>query len=86
MEAIQKENDRLRREKEDLEKQAKQPPEQVLKDQLINNVEVEAIKGRNKEIEDMIDQVLKKDAEQHHTDKTLPQDGESIATLLRFLL
>ena len=68
LKAVQAENDRLRREKEELERQADQPHDEVLRDKIQGGssqtgVEREVLQIKNKEIEELIDQVLKSQAQ-----------------------
>jgi hypothetical protein len=61
--AIQEENERLKREKEALELMNRQQPEELLNKHAASSQEVESLKeyykGRNQEIEELIDTVLK---------------------------
>lgn len=75
--AVQAENDRLRREKEELERQADQPHDEVLRDKIQGGssqtgVEREVLQIKNKEIEELIDQVLKSQAQK--SGDQVPQD------------
>ena len=75
--AVQAENDRLRKEKEELERQADQPHDEVLRDKIQGGssqtgVEREVLQIKNKEIEELIDQVLKSQAQK--SGDQVPQD------------
>jgi hypothetical protein len=77
LKAVQAENDRLRREKEELERQADQPHDEVLRDKIQGGssqtgVEREVLQIKNKEIEELIDQVLKSQAQK--SGDQVPQD------------
>lgn len=57
---IQAENERLRKEKEELEKQAKQPPQEILKEKVAGGgteaaIEKEVLMSKNEEIERLIE-------------------------------
>jgi hypothetical protein len=71
--AIQAENERLRKEKEELEKQARQPAQDILKEKITGQgtetaIEKELIMTKNEEIERLIEQVLKSQAEKKGSD------------------
>jgi len=77
LKAVQAENDRLRKEKEELERQAYQPHDEVLRDKIQGGssqvgVEREVLQIKNKEIEQLIDQVLKSQAQK--SGDQVPQD------------
>ena len=77
LKAVQAENDRLRKEKEELERQADQPHDEVLRDKIQGGssqtgVEREVLQIKNKEIEELIDQVLKSQAQK--SGDQVPQD------------
>jgi len=77
LKAVQAENDRLRKEKEELERQADQPHDEVLRDKIQGGssqtgVEREVLQIKNKEIEQLIDQVLKSQAQK--SGDQVPQD------------
>ena len=77
LKAVQAENERLRKEKEELERQADQPHDEVLRDKIQGGssqtgVEREVLQIKNKEIEELIDQVLKSQAQK--SGDQVPQD------------
>jgi ElaB/YqjD/DUF883 family membrane-anchored ribosome-binding protein len=74
LQKIQEENEKLRKEREELIKQSSQPPEELLKAHASASSHLdkqkELFRGRNEEIEALIEQVLKKQG-----DKSLAVDG-----------
>lgn len=87
---IQDENERLKKEKEELERQNKQSPEELLQQHSKAGLEAEQMReyyrGKNEEIEELIESVLKSQAAKEGDGTGAPKDGESLAALLRFLI
>ena len=73
-------------------KQSNLPPEEIIKTHASGNKQVEIqkelFKGRNEEIEALIEEVLKKQGEKSVAvgGGNVPQDDQSLASLLRFLI